>query len=163
MPGLAGVDHVTLTVTNLDVSTAFYQDVMGLLPVLEFGVGRVLMDRRTGLTIGLMQHEAAHGGRFTELATGLDHLGFEVGSREELVDWERHLKDHDVEYTPINDQPLAHHLNFRDPDGIALEITAPTEVYAEAMRVLMEEEMSDDEILDYAARLVGAEVVVGRH
>jgi glyoxylase I family protein len=162
MPAFTGVDHVVLTVTDLDASTRFYSEVMGLLPLLDYGAGRLLMDRGTGFTIGLRTHEGAQGGRFTELAIGLDHVGFEVGSREELVEWERRLDEHGVEYTPIDDQPLAHHLNFRDPDGIALELTASTEVYTAAMQALRENEMSDDEIRDYAAQLMGPEIVVGR-
>ncbi len=162
MPRFSGVDHFVLTVTDLDVSTTFYADVMGLLPLLDFGYGRLLMDRRTGFTIGLAKHEGAQGDRFTELTTGLDHLGFEVGSLEELQGWERHLSEHGVEYTPIRDMGLAHHLNFRDPDNIALEITASSEMYSQAMQMLRDREMSDDEIRDNAAQLMGPELVVGR-
>jgi catechol 2,3-dioxygenase-like lactoylglutathione lyase family enzyme len=162
MPAFTAVDHVVLTVTDLDASTRFYSEVMGLLPLLDYGVGRLLLDRRTGFTIGLKTHEGARGGRFTELTTGLDHFGLEVGSREELLEWERHLERHGVEYTPIDDQPLAHHLNFRDPDGIALELTASTEVYASAMQALRDKDMTDEEIRDYAAQMMGREFVVGR-
>jgi catechol 2,3-dioxygenase-like lactoylglutathione lyase family enzyme len=162
MPRFTGVDHVVLTVTDLDVSTTFYSEVMGLLPLLDFGYARLLMDRRTGFTIALAAHEGAHGGRFTELTTGLDHVGFAVGSLDELQEWERHLEQHGVEFTPIRDMGLAHHLNFRDPDNIALEITASSEMYSAAMRMLRENEMSDDEIRDYAAQLMGPELVVDR-
>ena len=56
---------------------------------------------------------------------------------------------------------LAHHLNFRDPDNIALEITASRETYAAAMQLLRDTEMTDDEIRDYAAQLLGPELVGG--
>ena len=79
MPRLTEVDHVVLTVTDLDVSTKFYDEVMG-------------------------------------------------------------------------------HLNFRDPDNIALEITASSEAYAAALQRLPDSEMSDDEIRAYAAQLMGAEM-----
>ena len=162
MPRFTGVDHVVLTVTDLEVSTAFYGDVIGLLPLLDFGYGRLFMDRRTGFTLAISTHEGAHGGRFTELTTGLDHVGFGVETLEELVEWERHLEAHGVEYTPIRDMGLAHHLNFRDPDNIALEITASSPMYAAAIQMLREREMTDDEIRDYAAQLMGAELVIGR-
>ena len=97
MPRFTGVDHVVLTVTDLEVSTAFYRDVMGLLPLLDFGYGRLFMDRRTGFTLAIAAHEGAHGGPFTELTTGLDHVGFGVDTLEELVEWERHLEAHGVE------------------------------------------------------------------
>jgi catechol 2,3-dioxygenase-like lactoylglutathione lyase family enzyme len=124
MPRHTGVSHFTFTVTDLEVSTRFYADVMGLLPLLDFGYGRLLMDRRTGFTIAVALPPDAQGGRFTHLATGLDHLGFGVDSVEELEEWERHLDEHGVEHSPITDGGMSMHLNFRDPDCIAREITA---------------------------------------
>jgi catechol 2,3-dioxygenase-like lactoylglutathione lyase family enzyme len=162
MPSHTGVDHFTLTVTDLQVSTQFYADVMGMLPLLDFGYGRLLIDRRTGFTIAVALPPDAAGGPFTHLTTGLDHLGFGVDSLEELVAWERHLEAHGVEYTPIRDMGLAHHLNFRDPDNVALEITASSETYAAAMRMLREGDMTDEEIRDYAAQMMGPELVIGR-
>ncbi len=83
-----------------------------------------------------------------------------MGSLEELQEWERHLDQHGVEYTPIRDMGLAHHLNFRDPDNIALEITASSETYAAALQLLRDNEMTDDEIRDYAVQLMGPELVI---
>ncbi len=162
MPRHTGVDHFMLTVTDLDVSTRFYADVMGLLPLLDLGYGRLLMDRRTGFTVGLALPPDAQGGRFTHLATGLDHLGFGVESLEELQEWERHLEEHGVDHSPITDGGMSFHLNFRDPDDIALEITASGAPYAAAMELLRSTELSDDEIRDYAAQMLGPELVVGR-
>ena len=162
MPRFTGVDHVVLTVTDLEASTTFYGEVMGLLSLLDFGYGRLFMDRRTGFTLAIATHDGAHGGPFTELTTGLDHVGFGVDTLEELVEWERHLEAHGVEYTPIRDMGLAHHLNFRDPDHIALEITASSQMYAGAIQTLREREMTDDEIREYAAQLMGPELVMGR-
>ena len=163
MPRHTGVDHFALTVTDLDVSTRFYADVLGLVPLLDFGHGRVLMDRRTGFTVAVVLPEGARGGRFTHLATGLDHLGFGVDSLAELEEWARHLDDLGVEHSPISDGGMSHHLNFRDPDGIALEITAANPPYAAAMELLRTKDLSDDEIRDYATQLLGAELVIGRH
>ncbi len=39
-------------------------------------------------------------------------------------------------YTPIQDMPLGYHLNFTDPDGIALEFQAPNDVYLTALEEL---------------------------
>jgi hypothetical protein len=57
---------------------------------------------------------------------------------------------------------MSFHLNFRDPDDIALEITASGAPYAAAMELLRSTELSDDEIRDYAAQLLGPELVVDR-
>jgi catechol 2,3-dioxygenase-like lactoylglutathione lyase family enzyme len=162
MPRFAGADHVAFSVTDLDVSERFWTQVMGLLTVLDFGTGRLCMDTRTGFTVGLLRHPDAAGGAFTELTTGLDHLGLEVSSREELVRWQEHLEAAGVEHSPIQDMPLGHHLNFRDPDGIALELTASTEVYAAALQQLRSREMSDEEVLPAAEAMLGPEVVARR-
>jgi len=37
VPDFAGVDHLSLTVTDLDRSEAFYTSVLGLLRLADFG------------------------------------------------------------------------------------------------------------------------------
>ena len=146
MPEFAGVDHASLSVTDLDRSERFYTDVLGLLRLADFGTVRVLLHRPTSFMLALVRHDAAHGDRFTELHTGLDHLGFAVSSREELVRWERRLEVLGVEYTPIRDMEFGAHLNFRDPDHIALELSTSNEVLTGWFDELREREMSRDEI-----------------
>ena len=127
MVTFAGVDHFSLTVTDLDVSQRFYIEVLDFVPVLDVGYGRILMHPGTGFTLSLMKHDGARGGLFTELTTGLDHLGLTAQSRSELEDWERRFDEHGVTYTPIRDMEFGYHLNFRDPDNIALELSAANE------------------------------------
>jgi glyoxylase I family protein len=159
MPRFAGMDHVAFSVTDVEVSERFWTEVMGLLTVLDLGYGRVCMDTRTGFTVALLQHPDAAGGRFTELTTGLDHVGLAVGTRAELVEWQQRLAAAGAEHTPVRDTPLGHHLSFRDPDGIALELTASTEQYAAALEQLRTREMSDAEVLAIAEQMLGPEVV----
>jgi glyoxylase I family protein len=157
MPTFAGINHVALTVTDLDVSERFYTEVLGFRRVLDVGHGRITIDAATGFTLALLRHPDAVGGSFTELATGLDHLGLAAADRGELEEWEARLRDAGVPYTPIRDMPLGHHLNFRDPDGIALELYAPSEAYAAALAELRTRDLDDDELQDAARRLVGME------
>lgn len=159
MATFAGVNHVALSVRDLELSTQFYSGVLGFLPVLDFGVGRVLMDRNTGFTIGLMKHPNGSPDRFSETRTGLDHLGFAAADRAELEEWVERFQDAGVEFSPIDEQPLGHHLNFKDPDGIALEFHAPTDEYAAALDDLRSRAVPDEEILAVAARLLGPEVI----
>lgn len=56
MPTFAGVNHFALSVADLDRSTRFYTEVLGLLAVLDFGHGRICLDRATGFSIGLIRH-----------------------------------------------------------------------------------------------------------
>src|SRR5215831_6839928 len=53
--------------------------------------------------------------------------GLTARNRTELLGWEQRLRELDVEFTPVQDSDLGHHLNFRDPDGIALEFYAPND------------------------------------
>lgn len=128
MPDFTGVDHASLSVTDLDRSERFYTDVLGLLRLADFGTARILLHRPTSFVLALVRHDAAYGDPFSELRTGLDHLGFGVNSREELVAWERRLEMLGVEYTPIRDMEFGAHLNFRDPDDIALELSTSNEI-----------------------------------
>src|SRR5689334_8571334 len=111
MVTFAGVDHVSFTVTDLDVSQRFYSDVLDFVLVLDVGYGRIFMHPATGFTLSLMKHEGAVGGPFTELTTGLDHLGLTAATRDELIAWEHRFDDLGVTYTPIRDMEFGFHLN----------------------------------------------------
>ena len=127
-PRLGSVDHVALTVTDLDASLDFYTRVLGFVHVMRVPGGRICLHPDNPLLLALVSHEEGCGGAFSELHTGVDHLGLEASSREEVLGWERHLRDHGVPYTPARDELFGSHLNFRDPDGIALEITSSNEL-----------------------------------
>lgn len=142
----AGVSHVALTVTDLDVSVRFYTEVLDFVAVMDVGYGRICMHPQTGFMIGLLRHEGAQGGRFTELTTGLDHLGLTAATRAELEEWERRFDAHGVTYTPIRDMEFGYHLNFRDPDNIALELSAPNDLMLAAQQALASGKTSEDEI-----------------
>ena len=132
MPALTGVSHVELTVSDADRSAAWYQQVLGFDVVLlstdepDFFKGRVISLLRPdiNLGIGLVQHEKAEPGGFSEFRVGLDHLAFAVDSRADLEAWVGHFDRHGVTYSPIRDMPYASVLVFRDPDGVQLELFA---------------------------------------
>jgi catechol 2,3-dioxygenase-like lactoylglutathione lyase family enzyme len=83
-----------------------------------------------GMFIGLrpVDAERATGGdRFDPLRVGLDHLSFSVPSGADLDAATRLLDERGVEHGPIR-QLVSLGLSFLaffDPDGIALELTAP--------------------------------------
>jgi glyoxylase I family protein len=112
-----GVDHVSLTVTNLSISAQFYTEVLGFTVVLDFGYALACMHKTTGFTLSLIRHPDGTGTRFTHRQTGLDHRTVTARNRAELLDWEQRLRELDVEFTPVQDSELGHHLNFRDPMG----------------------------------------------
>lgn len=153
-----GVSHVAFTVTDLAVSERFYTELLGFVTVLDVGHGRVCMHPQSGFTISLFRPEAAQGGEFTELATGLDHLGLGADSRDELEEWQRRFEQQGVPHSPIQDSLMGSSLNFRDPDGIALEFDAPTAMADEARRALAAGP-SADEIAAFVTEHFGPEFV----
>ena len=159
MVAFAGVSHLAFTVTDLEASERFYTEVLDFVVVLDVGYGRICMHPATGFTLGLIRPEGAHGGSFTELRTGLDHLGLVASSRAELEEWERRFDQHGVTYTPVRDMEMGYHLNFRDPDGIALEFDAPNELALEAQHALASGQTSPEEIAAFVAEHLGPEYV----
>ena len=125
----ASLHHISLTVTNLDASVAWYERVFGIHPVMEEphdgGIARILTDEQWRLSIGLHRHDVNQGEAFSERRTGLDHVAFGVASRAELEAWQQHLQELGVHQSPISDQPYGSVLVFRDPDNIQLELFAP--------------------------------------
>lgn len=130
MPEFSGFAHVGISVTDIERSTRFYTDVLGftfLMPTDAETFRRVLLlHQPTGMFLGLVQHHASTGATFSEANAGLDHLSFSVADRDALVEWERHLAEHGVTASPIQDEFYGSVLNFRDPDGVQLEFFVRT-------------------------------------
>ena len=158
-PEFAGVDHVAFTVTDLDISQRFYTEVLDFVVVMDVGYARICMHPRTGFILSIAAHEDARGGSFSELNTGMDHIGFTAESREDLERWERHFDAHGVVYTPIRDEHFGSHLNFRDPDNIALEFSSSNELMIAAQKALSSGQMSSADIAAFVAENVSPDVV----
>lgn len=146
MTTFAGIDHLGLTVTDLDASERFYTGVLDFMPVVDFGEVRSLLHRSSGFWLSLVRHGSGGRGPFSELNPGLDHIGLIASHRDELVEWERRFETAGVTYTPIRDMPLGSHLNFRDPDGTALEFMVPDAVLVAWQRELCERDVPREEI-----------------
>ena len=146
MPAFAGVDHLGLSVTDLDVSERFYTTVLGFSPLMDFGIARTLLDRASGFMLSLVRHPGGSRAPFTELVTGLDHVGLVAADRDELLEWERRFSAAGVTYTPTRDMPFGSHLNFRDPDGIPLEFTVANEFVTASLQELRERDVPPQEI-----------------
>jgi len=124
MPEFSGVNHVAFTVRNLETSTAFYERVFGFAPVGAIdgpGLTRKLFSLPDGVTLGLTEHQTTETGDFTPFSPGLDHLGFTVGSVDELHAWAAHLTSAGIEHSGLVEASYGTALSFTDPDGIALE------------------------------------------
>jgi catechol 2,3-dioxygenase-like lactoylglutathione lyase family enzyme len=58
---------------------------------------------------------------FSEFRPGLDHVSLAVPDLASLEDWRKRLSQHDV-HSDLRRSEWGHHLNFRDPDNIAVEL-----------------------------------------
>jgi glyoxylase I family protein len=121
--------HIALTVTDLSRSAPWYRDLFGGEAVFEGndGVSDVtILALPENLLLGLRQHPATSSAdRFAYERVGLDHAGFHVDGAAALEEWQRKLDDRGIEHSGIQSSPFGQHLNFKDPDGIALEMFAP--------------------------------------
>ena len=127
--------HLSITVTDLETSVSWYEAVFGVTPKMDVphagGVGKLLATDAMDLIIVLHRHDTNDGALFAESVTGLDHVGFVVPTRDDLVAWQEHLEANGVvradtaekplTQSPIADEAYGSVLVFRDPDNIQLE------------------------------------------
>jgi glyoxylase I family protein len=140
-PGLARPmpHHVALTVTSFETSIPWYEELFSIEFKMDGphdgGVGKLLADEEWKVVIVLHEHDTNAGENFHETRTGLDHLGYGVPNRAELVGWQDRLEelgfekvavaDRPLTQSPIADTPYGGILVFRDPDNIQLEFFSP--------------------------------------
>lgn len=131
----SSIAHVRLTVTDIERSRQFYESVFGWPVLVEvpenaddatrnrlgFLYGGVIYDLG-GALLGL---RPVSEDRFDEDRTGLDHIAFRIGTKSELDDAATHLDELGIAHEPVKDIGPTYILEFRDPDNIALELTAP--------------------------------------
>jgi catechol 2,3-dioxygenase-like lactoylglutathione lyase family enzyme len=143
MPGqipAGDIHHLRLTVTDVARSRQFYTSLLGSEVAVEspppgdpaaaetfkilFG-GCVMI--RGNLLMGL-RPMAPESDRFDPDRVGLDHLSFSVASRANLDQAVQLFDERGVTHGEITTLPSfgIDVLSFEDPDGVQLELTAPT-------------------------------------
>jgi catechol 2,3-dioxygenase-like lactoylglutathione lyase family enzyme len=128
MPNFPALQHVAVTVSDLDRSRQWYAALFGADPVLDEDTGpwHHVVWLLGGTLIGIHKHsDAVSDVAFDERRPGLDHLAFGCANRGELETWQAHLESLGVEHGGIVDAPYGSGLSFRDPDNLALEFFAP--------------------------------------
>jgi glyoxylase I family protein len=133
-----GYAHVRLTVTDIARSREFYDRVFALPVALEvpadadegtrqqlgFLYGGVIYRLGAGL-LGL-RPVAPDGDRFDEDRVGLDHVSFAVRDADAVQAAARRPEELGVPHSGVKDLGRSVLVEFRDPDGIALELYAVT-------------------------------------
>jgi glyoxylase I family protein len=129
------IAHVRLTVTDIERSRRFYESVFGWPVLIEipdnadettrqqlsFLFGGVIYDMG-GALIAL---RPVATDCFHEDRCGLDHIAFRAADKAEIDAAAKYLDELGVDHEPVKDIGPSYILEFRDPDNIALELTAP--------------------------------------
>ena len=125
----ARLHHAALTVTDVEKSAAWYADLFGYAELIREdhagdsgGRAIVIGPEDWSMFLVLNQHPTNAGESFDPTRTGLDHVGFTVPERAELDEWVTRFEEKGVTYSPITEHGWGWSLNFRDPDGLQLQL-----------------------------------------
>lgn len=121
------IQHVALSVTDLGRSGPWYERLFELRKVADMADPAPLQIYMTpeGQAIDLRQDPGVVREPFTQERVGLDHMAFVCEDLPELERWQARLNEFGVENSGIVQTQFGSHLNFRDPDNIALEFYWP--------------------------------------
>ena len=131
----SSIAHIRLTVTDIERSRQFYESVFGWPVLLEIpdGIDEATRAKYDFLFGGVI-YDIGHAliglrpvGRdsFDENRTGLDHLALRLDTLADINAAATHLDELGITRGPVKDIGPSWILEFRDPDNIALELTAP--------------------------------------
>jgi len=133
MPG-KGIHHVDLAVADVERSHAFYRELLGPLgwtEELRYPTYRgteevvyLVKDPATGNAgLGL---RPADEGEYRYYSVGVEHIAFEVDTREEVEDAHRRAvgMDANIHFPPEEDRDIEGYYGvfIFDPDGIRIEV-----------------------------------------
>jgi catechol-2,3-dioxygenase len=121
------IQHVALSVSDIKRSAPWYERLFELQKVAEMADPAPLYIYMTpeGQAIDLREDPGVVRQPFTQERVGLDHLAFVCQDRPELESWLARLNELGAENSGIVETQFGSHVNFRDPDYIALEFYLP--------------------------------------
>ena len=126
---ITGLHHLTLITRDLERTTGFYRDVLGLALVDEatndddpdarhFWFGDAA--GAAGTLISFLEYPQLPDGTVGIGST--HHLALAVESKEELTAWRDYLRGRDIQTTEVMARGRFSSLYLRDPDGHILEL-----------------------------------------
>lgn len=129
MPDVIGIDHIYVTVTDIEKSERFYDVVMG---VLGFRKNRFLLEGEQHVQyynrhFGYVLRPARVSGRHEPYAPGMHHFCLRVESEADVVAAAQKMKEENISVSEPKRYPEYapdyFAVFFEDPDGVRLEIT----------------------------------------
>ena len=121
---LEGIDHVALSVRDVELSAQWYMDVLGFEPRYEGLWNGIPTFIAKGTTAIALFPARNHDSKKTPAhAASMDmlHLAFRA-DRKNFLAAQRELKEREITFE-FQDHEISHSIYFRDPDGHELEIT----------------------------------------
>ena len=124
VPPLVGVHHVKFPVSDLKVSTAWYERVLGFRVEIEFadqdGTVRGVAGSAPGLgAVGLALRENPE---VAKGISGYDPVSFGIADRAAAEAWVAWLDELGIDHSPVIDATIGWIVNFHDPDGTNIRL-----------------------------------------
>lgn len=119
---LEGLDHIAISVRDVERSVQWYVDVLGLerqhADVWD-GVPEFVGKGATGIAIFPVRESSDGAGKAPPVR--MRHFALRA-DRPNFLQAQRELKERGIDFE-FEDHTIAHSIYFRDPDGFHLEIT----------------------------------------
>ncbi len=116
--------HVNLRTTRQAELIDWYGTVVGLTVVYEFPMGAWLTNDAANHRLALLSFPEITDDPEKRAHSGIDHLAFEYGSFDELMDTYVRLRDLGITPRMCLDHGMTLSLYYHDPDGNAVELQA---------------------------------------
>jgi catechol 2,3-dioxygenase-like lactoylglutathione lyase family enzyme len=120
---LEGLDHVALSVRDVERSAQWYVEVLGFKRLhggMWSGVPTFVGKGETGIALFPLRHREESSSKATGGATML-HFAMRA-DRKNFLAAQKELKGRGIDFE-FQDHEISHSIYFRDPDGHELEIT----------------------------------------
>jgi lactoylglutathione lyase len=124
--GAIAVGHIALNVSDIEISKAFYQEVLGMRVTsesLQFPLKYASMAWDGKIVLTLWEQS---GGRFKKRRAGLHHLAFEADSIKQVNRTKGLLENLGAHWSEgaqlYAEGSRAAAIHFKDPDGIRIEL-----------------------------------------
>lgn len=130
------VGHLVLNVSDVEVSTKFYTEVVGFEISTKSSAG-------TFLTCGKIHHDLAlfqapvGAQPVSKGQIGLNHFAIQVDDEDALKEVYGRLNKNNVPIDHLTDHGMTHSVYFSDPDGIRVEFFCNTQATAKEGLAIM--------------------------